>query len=128
MVEPVKIDAHQHFWQISRGDYDWMPDDVADIRHDILPPDLSSLIDHHGITGTVVVQAAATVAETEFLLGLAEQTNFIKGVVGWVDLEDADAPQTLDRLMQSTAFKGVRPMLKRLLCQKQLIPCPAPMM
>ena len=112
MVEPVKIDAHQHFWQISRGDYDWMTDDVADIRHDILPSDLSSLIDRHGITGTVVVQAAATVAETEFLLGLAERTNFIKGVVGWVDLEDADASQTLDRLMQSTAFKGVRPMLQ----------------
>ena len=72
MVEPVKIDAHQHFWQISRGDYDWMTDDVADIRHDILPSDLSSLIDRHGITGTVVVQAAATVAETEFLHGLAE--------------------------------------------------------
>jgi L-fuconolactonase len=112
MVEPVKIDAHQHFWQISRGDYDWMTDDVADIRHDILPPDLSSLVDRHGITGTVVVQAAATVAETEFLLGLADQTNFIKGVVGWVDLEDANAPETLDRLMHSTAFKGVRPMLQ----------------
>ena len=112
MVEPVKIDAHQHFWQISRGDYDWMTDDVADIRHDILPSDLSSLIDRHGITGTVVVQAAATVAETEFLLGLAENNDFIKGVVGWVDLEDADASQTLDRLMQSTAFKGVRPMLQ----------------
>lgn len=112
MVESVKIDAHQHFWQISREDYDWMTDDVENIRHDILPSDLSPLIDLHDITGTVVVQAAATVAETEFLIGLAEKTNFIKGLVGWVDLTDADTPQTLDRLMQSTAFKGVRPMLQ----------------
>ena len=112
MVESIKIDAHQHFWQISREDYDWMTDDVENIRHDILPSDLSPLIDLHDITGTVVVQAAATVAETEFLIGLAEKTNFIKGLVGWVDLTDADTPQTLDRLMQSTAFKGVRPMLQ----------------
>lgn len=112
MAAPLKIDAHQHFWQISRGDYDWMTDDVAEIRHDILPDDLAPLIARQGITGTVAVQAAATVAETEFLLALARKSGFIKGVVGWVDLEDADAPQTMDCLMQSPFFKGVRPMLQ----------------
>lgn len=112
MAAPIKIDAHQHFWQISRGDYDWMTDEVAEIRHDILPADLSPLIACQEISGTVAVQAAATVAETEFLLGLAGKSGFIKGVVGWIDLEDADAPQTMDRLMQSPFFKGVRPMLQ----------------
>ncbi|AXI48961.1 amidohydrolase [Sulfitobacter sp. SK012] len=107
-----KIDAHQHFWQISRGDYDWMTDDVAAIRHDIFPPDLLPLLEKHGLAGTVVVQAAATVTETEFLLGLAKETPFIKGVVGWVDLEDPSCPDVLDRLMASAAFKGVRPMLQ----------------
>ncbi len=107
-----KIDAHQHFWQIARGDYDWMTDDVADIRHDTLPLDIAPLIQRHGITGTIVVQAAATVAETEFLLGLARQNSFIKGVVGWVDLDNADAPAMLDHLMQHPVFKGVRPMLQ----------------
>ena len=68
------IDAHQHFWQIARGDYDWMTDEVADIRRDILPPDLRPHLARHGIHGTVVVQAAATVEETEFLLGLAAGT------------------------------------------------------
>ncbi|WP_299150151.1 amidohydrolase family protein [uncultured Tateyamaria sp.] len=107
-----KIDAHQHFWQISRGDYDWMTDAVADIRHDILPANLSGLLAQHEIAGTVVVQAAATVAETEFLLGLAKDTPFIKGVVGWVDLADPTCPVVLDRLMASPVFKGVRPMLQ----------------
>ncbi|MGH1413556.1 MAG: amidohydrolase family protein [Pelagimonas sp.] len=112
MSSSPRIDAHQHFWQISRGDYDWMTDEVADIRHDFLPPDLSPLLAQHGIVGTVVVQAAATVAETEFLIGLADKTAFIKGVVGWVDLEDPACPAVLDRLCAAPVFKGVRPMLQ----------------
>ena len=112
MPHSVQIDAHQHFWQISRGDYDWMDDSVAAIAHDILPDDLAPLLAQHGIAGTVLVQAAATVAETDFMLGLADVTPLIKGVVGWVDLTDMLAPATLDRLMQSPYFKGVRPMLQ----------------
>ena len=112
MAPSQRIDAHQHFWQIDRGDYAWMTDEVAAIRHDILPPDLEPLLEQHEIVGTVVVQAAATVAETEFLLSLAEKTNFIKGGVGWVDLEDEAAALTLQRLGKSPAFTGVRPMLQ----------------
>ena len=112
MSTSPKIDAHQHFWQISRGDYDWMTDGVADIRRDTLPADLSPLLAKHDIAGTVVVQAAATIAETEFLLRLAKDTPFIKGVVGWVDLEDPACPSVLDHLMVSSVFKGVRPMLQ----------------
>lgn len=112
MPQSVKIDAHQHFWKISRGDYTWMSDAVADIRHDILPPDIKPLLERHNISGTIVVQAAATVAETEFLIGLAAQNSFIKGVVGWVDLESENAPETLKRLSMTQVFKGVRPMLQ----------------
>ena len=68
MSTSPKIDAHQHLWQISRGDYDWMTDGVADIRHDTLPADLSPLLVKHDIAGTVVVQAAATIVKTEFLV------------------------------------------------------------
>jgi len=77
-----------------------------------LSADLSPLLAKHDIAGTVVVQAAATIAETEFLLRLAKDTPFIKGVVGWVDLEDPACPSVLDHLMVSSAFKGVRPMLQ----------------
>jgi L-fuconolactonase len=107
-----QIDAHQHFWQIARGDYEWMSDAVAAIRHDTLPADLAPHLRAHGISGTVVVQAAATVAETEFLLGLATETPFIKGIVGWVDLASPDAPDTLHRLAKHSKFKGIRPMLQ----------------
>ena len=107
-----RIDAHQHFWKIARGDYDWMGDEVAAIRRDILPADLAPSLAHHNITGTVVVQAAATVAETEFLLTLAQEAPFIKGVVGWVDLADTRVTEDLDRLQEHRVFKGVRPMLQ----------------
>ncbi len=112
MVQPDRIDAHQHFWQIARGDYDWMTDDVAAIRRDFLPADSAPVLQRHGIAGTVVVQAAATVAETDFLLSLAQDHDWIKGVVGWVDLADPEAVQTFDRLSEHPAFKGVRPMLQ----------------
>ncbi|WP_035266871.1 amidohydrolase [Ahrensia sp. 13_GOM-1096m] len=112
MPQTAKIDAHQHFWQISRGDYTWMTDEVADIRHDILPKDLEPILARHAIAGTVVVQAAATIAETEFLIGLAAQNSFIKGVVGWVDLDDENAPDIMKQLSHAPILKGVRPMLQ----------------
>ncbi len=108
----MRIDAHQHFWQIARGDYDWMTDEVAMIRRDVLPAELAPALQRHRIDATVVVQAAATVSETEFLIDLAQKAHFIKGVVGWVDLDDPAAPQTLDRLRTNSVFKGVRPMLQ----------------
>ncbi len=107
-----QIDAHQHFWQIARGDYHWMTDEVAAIRHDTLPADLAPHLREHGIAGSVVVQAAATLAETEFLLSLAVETAFIKGVVGWVDLASPEAHDTLRRLAKYRKFKAIRPMLQ----------------
>ncbi|WP_299085699.1 amidohydrolase family protein [uncultured Ruegeria sp.] len=112
MATPAQIDAHQHFWQIARGDYDWMSDDVAAIRHDILPNDLEPHLRQHNIDGTVLVQAAGTVAETEFMVSLSRQAPFIKGVVGWIDLEDDRVTTTLDRLAQHRILKGIRPMLQ----------------
>lgn len=112
MSETHQIDAHQHFWQIARGDYDWMTDEVAAIRHDILPSDLEAHLRQHAIGGTVLVQAAATDAETEFMLGLAKQASFVKGVVGWVDLEEEGLAGTLHRLSQHQVLKGIRPMLQ----------------
>lgn len=112
MSKPAAIDAHQHFWQIARGDYDWMNDDVAAIRHDTLPPDLEPHLQQHRIDGTVLVQAAGTTAETAFMISLSKQASFIKAVVGWVDLEDDSVGRTLDQLTMNPVLKGIRPMLQ----------------
>ncbi|MCB1351796.1 MAG: amidohydrolase family protein [Rhodobacteraceae bacterium] len=106
------IDAHHHLWRIDRGDYSWMDDSVAAIRRDFLLPDLAAVTGPACIAGTVIVQAAPTLEETEFLLSLADAstTPEILGVVGWVDLE-GDVEAQLDRL-QHPKLKGIRPMLQ----------------
>lgn len=104
------IDAHQHFWRIARGDYGWMTDQVAPIRRDILPADLEPLARTAEVTGTVLVQAAPTLDETLFLLGLADRSPLIRGVVGWIDLT-GDVAAQLSRIAHP-ALRGIRPMLQ----------------
>ena len=87
----MKIDAHQHFWQVERGDYGWLTPELGVLYRDYGPADLTPLLERCAIDGTVLVQAAPTPAETEFLIGLAEQNSFIKGVVGWIDFESLNA-------------------------------------
>jgi L-fuconolactonase len=108
----VRIDAHQHYWKIARGDYDWMGPPVAPIIRDYLPADLQPHLKAAGIEKTVLVQAAATVAETEFMLELAEGEASIGGVVGWIDLDAPDAPAVLKRLAGHQKFRSIRPMLQ----------------
>ena len=108
----MRIDAHQHFWRLDRGDYFWMDDSVAPIQRDLGPGDLLPLRTEAGIDGTVVVQAAPTVAESEYLLSLADEDQAILGVVGWVDLSQANARSDLQHLAAHSRFKGVRPMLQ----------------
>lgn len=104
------IDAHQHFWRIDRGDYSWMDDRVAAIRRDRVPRDLDPHVRACGVAGTVVVQAAPTLAETCYLLDLARRTPLIRGVVGWLDLT-GDVPAQIAALTDP-ALRGIRPMLQ----------------
>lgn len=108
----MKIDAHQHYWNPARGDYDWMPQDNPTLNRTYGPGDLAPTLEAHGVDGTVVVQAAATVDETEYMLGLADATPSIKGVVGWVNFEDVGQLTVLKRLAQHPKFLGVRPMIQ----------------
>lgn len=107
-----RVDAHQHYWQIARGDYFWMGPHVQPIIRDVLPADLVPHLSAAGIDRTVVVQAAATVAETEFMLDLADTEPSIAAVVGWVDLGADDVETTLRRLAARPKFRGIRPMLQ----------------
>ncbi|WP_170328982.1 amidohydrolase family protein [Ruegeria arenilitoris] len=108
----MRIDAHQHFWALARGDYGWLTPELAVIYRDFTPEDLIPLLEKAGIEGTILVQAAPTVAETEYMLSLADQTPFIKGVVGWVDFEAADAPAQIEALSAHPALVGLRPMIQ----------------
>ncbi len=114
---PRRIDAHQHYWQVTRGDYHWMPPEGPDalpLRRDYLPADLHPLNAAAGIDGTIAVQAAQTVAETDWLLELAaEPGSEILGVVGWAPLDDPD-DATLARLGADPRCVGIRPMLQDL--------------
>jgi len=104
----VRIDAHQHFWIYNRRDYTWMSEKMDLLRRDYLPPDLAPLLARPEITSTIAVQARQSVEETEWLLQLADQTPFIRGVVGWVDLLSPRLDEQLEKFSQHPRLVGVR--------------------
>lgn len=109
----VRIDSHQHFWTIERNDYGWLTPGLTSLYRDYLPNDLQPLLNQAGIHRTILVQAAPTVAESRYLLRIADRHDFVAGVVGWVDMEAG--PQTLadlQSLQENLSFVGVRPMIQ----------------
>ena len=109
------IDAHQHFWNPARGDYFWMVgDEKKPIIRTIMPKDMAPHLARHGIAKTVLVQAAPSVNETEFMLGIADATDFVAKVVGWIDFEKREDINELERLKKHPKFAGVRPMIQDL--------------
>jgi L-fuconolactonase len=110
----MQIDAHQHFWRLDRGDYDWLDSSLAPIHRDFLPEDLAPLLAQAGVDRTVLVQAAPTAAETDFLLDLAGAAPFVAGVVGWADLEASTAADRIAELAGREKLLGLRPMIQDL--------------
>lgn len=110
----MQIDAHQHFWHPGRGDYGWMPKDDAVLSRPYAPAELWPQLQAAGVEGTVLVQAAPTIAETEYMLGIADATPWVRGVVGWIDFEAPGDLAALQRLAGHPKFKGVRPMIQDL--------------
>jgi L-fuconolactonase len=102
------IDAHQHFWQVGRFDYPWMSSDLGVLYRDYLPGELAPILERNGVKQTVLVQASNSVAESRWLLELADENSFIAGVVGWVDLTSEEIDAQLDELCAHPKFKGVR--------------------
>ena len=103
------IDAHVHYWRVDRGDYGWLTPDQPIFR-DFLPPHAEPLFAAAGIDGIVLVQAAATEAETRFMLSLAQADPRVRGVVGWIDMMASDAPDRLAALARNPLLRGIRPM------------------
>ena len=111
MSEPI-IDSHQHFWQLSRGDYHCLTSNTKRLYQDFLPGDLKPILDKLNIHGTILIQAAPTLAETEFLLTIANDINFVLGVVGWVDMESKRSPDSIAKFFEKKYFRGIRPMMQ----------------
>jgi len=102
------IDSHHHFWRYAAAEYGWISDAMAVLRRDFLPGDLEREIRAAGVDGVVSVQARQTVAETEWLLSMAEASPFIRGVVGWVPLADPGVDEILARLARHPKLRAVR--------------------
>jgi len=102
------IDSHQHFWRYNPEHHGWINDDMAVIRRDFLPKELEQIYRHNDIDGCVAVQVDQTEADTEFMLSFARKYEFIKGVVGWVDLQAPDVKDRLDYFSGEEKIKGFR--------------------
>lgn len=104
----MRIDSHQHFWHYNSEDYPWMAGERGALKVDYLPPDLQPLMTATGMQGTVAVQARQVALETEYLLGLAEQYDFIRGVVGWLNIRADEFEAQLERFASRPRLAGIR--------------------
>lgn len=102
------IDAHQHFWHYNPAEHVWMTDKMGSLKRDFLPEDLAPLLNATGFDGSIAVQARQNLEETQWLLELAEEHEFIRGVVGWVDLRSGDLDAQLERFAPHPKLVGVR--------------------
>jgi L-fuconolactonase len=108
----LKIDSHQHFWKFDPVRDTWINDDMKIIRRDFMPEDLAPILKANGFDGCITVQSDQSEAENEFQLNNAKNNDFVKGVVGWVDLQANDVEDRLAYYSQFEKFKGVRHVLQ----------------
>ena len=102
------IDSHQHFWKYETDKHSWIDDDMSSIRKDFMPNDLKKVYKTNNIDGCVAIQADETLEETNFLLDLADKNDFIKGVVGWIDLSAKNIEEVLEEYSKYPKLKGFR--------------------
>lgn len=102
------IDTHVHFWNYDKVKDAWITDDMKILQRDFLPQHLKSELDQNGIEGIIAVQADQSENETKFLLELAKKNPEIKGIVGWVDLQNENIENKLLYYSQSSIIKGFR--------------------
>ena len=102
------IDAHHHFWKYNTRDFGWINDEMSVIRRDFLPEDLKKTIAEAGVDGVISVQARQALKETDWLLKLARENDFIFGVTGWLPLADDNAEEHIEKYASYEKLKAVR--------------------
>lgn len=108
----LKIDAHQHFWVFDAVRDSWINEEMSVIRRNFLPADLEHVLKINGVDGCIAVQADQSEEQNRFLLGLTEGNDFIKGVVGWVDLQADNLEERLEHYSHTKLMKGFRHVLQ----------------
>ncbi|KAF2507244.1 amidohydrolase family protein [Flavobacterium foetidum] len=103
-----RIDSHQHFWKFDPVRDSWIDETMQNIQRDFLPEDLEPLLSANEFEGCVAVQASQSEEETNFLLDLASKNDFIKGVVGWIDLRNENIEERLQFFANQKKLKGFR--------------------
>jgi L-fuconolactonase len=104
----MRVDAHQHFWYYSPADYAWIDGNMASLRRDFLPNDLKPLLASTGFDASIAAQARQSTEETRWLLQLAAEYEFVKGVVGWLDLRSPELMAQLEQFASDPRLVGVR--------------------
>jgi L-fuconolactonase len=104
----MRLDSHHHFWIYGESDYGWIGEGMEAIRRDFTPPDLEPLLRKNGFGGSILVQVRQSLEETESFLRLADENDFVRGVVGWVDLRSNHVRSELERFSEHPRFVGVR--------------------
>lgn len=110
----MRIDAHQHYWKLERGDYGWPTPELPVLYRDFLPDDLLPHLHQHHVDQTIVVQAAPTLEETDYLLSLSDESGTIAGVVGWLNLNDPDFLIHYKRFSEHPKYVGFRVMIQEM--------------
>ena len=108
----LRIDSHQHFWNYDSEKFDWVTEEMSLIKKDFLPTDLAPVLQQNNFNGCVTIQVQQTEEENDFLLNTAEGHDFIKGVVGWTDLQSKNVEERLNRLKSFNKLKGFRHILQ----------------
>ena len=107
-----RIDSHQHFWKFDPVRDSWINDEMKFIQKDFLPADLQPILEQNGFDGCITVQSDQDYVENRFQLDNAEGNDFIKGIVGWVDLKSRHVEKDLEYLSQFEKMKGFRHVLQ----------------
>jgi L-fuconolactonase len=111
---PVIIDAHQHFWAVGAPGHEWPTSDFPTLYRDYGAVELAEAPAGAGLVGTVLVQAQANDAGTDWLLRVADATPLVLGVVGWADMLAPNASERIATLAEHSKMRGLRPMLQSL--------------
>jgi L-fuconolactonase len=104
----MRIDSHQHFWKYDPVKDAWITNEMMALQSDFLPADIAPLLSQHDFDGCVAVQADPSENETNFLVEIASNNRFIKGVVGWIDFQSESIGEKLSQVATYPIVKGFR--------------------